>query len=129
MNRDEMLVRESLPGDDTAFGVLVDRRKAAVYGIARRKLGNHTDSEDATQEVFLKAYQNLGAFRRPYIFSGWLYTITVKCCRDWMRRMSRSTKHEAPIDRVRPQALEEKAAQPYQKWVGLFGNQESVYCP
>ncbi len=114
VNRDEMLVRESLAGDDTAFGVLVDRHKAAVYGIARRKLGNHTDAEDVTQEVFLKAYQNLGAFRRPYNFSGWLYTITVNCCRDRMRRMSRSAKHEVPIDRVRPQALEEKAAESYQ---------------
>ena len=47
-----------LAGDDTAFGVLVDHYKAAVYGIARRKLGNHTDAEDVTQEVFLKAYQN-----------------------------------------------------------------------
>lgn len=58
VNRDEKLVRESLAGDDTAFGVLVDRHKAAVYGIARHKLGNHTDAEDVTQEVFLKAYQN-----------------------------------------------------------------------
>lgn len=114
VNRDEMLVRESLAGDDTAFGVLVDRHKAAVYGIVRHKLGNHADAEDVAQEVFLKAYQNLGAFRRPYNFSGWLYTITVNCCRDRMRRMSRSAKHEVPIDRVRPQALEEKAAESYQ---------------
>lgn len=128
VNRDEKLVRESLAGDDTAFGVLVDRHKATAYGIARHKLGNHTDAEDVTQEAFFKAYQNLGAFRRPYNFSGWLYTITVNCCRDWMRRMSRSTKHEVPIDRVEPQARDVKAEESYQKWDGLFGNQESVSC-
>ena len=129
VNRDEMLVRESLAGDDTAFDVLVDHYKVAVYGSARRKLGNHADVEGVTQEALLKAYQNLGAFRRPYIFSGWLYTITVNCCRDWMRRMSRSRKHEVPIDRVGLQTRDVKAEESYQKWDGLFGNQESISCP
>lgn len=43
--------------------------------------------------------------------------------------MSRSTKHEVPIDRVGLQALDAKAEESYQKWDGLFSNQESVSCP
>ena len=98
MNRDEVLVRKCLAGDDTAFGFLIDQHKAVVYGLVRHKLGNHADAEDVTQEVFLKAYQNLGHFRQPYNFAGWLYTITVNCCRDWDRRALRSTKREVPIE-------------------------------
>ena len=114
MNRDEALVRECLAGDDTAFGFLIDHHKAVVYGLVRHKLGNHADAEDVTQEVFLKAYQNLSAFRQPYNFAGWLYKITVNCCRDWVRRASRSTKHEVPIGEAKTEVLEEKALQSYQ---------------
>lgn len=49
MNRGEILVRESLAGDDTAFGFLFDRHQAAVFGLARQKLGNHADAEDFAQ--------------------------------------------------------------------------------
>ena len=114
MNRDEVLVRKCLAGDDTAFGFLIDQHKAVVYGLVRHKLGNHADAEDVTQEVFLKAYQNLGVFRQPYNFAGWLYTITVNCCRDWERRASRSTKREVPIEDAETGALEEQALQSYQ---------------
>ena len=114
MNRDEVLVRKCLAGDDTAFGFLIDQHKAVVYGLVRHKLGDHADAEDVTQEVFLKAYQNLGVFRQPYNFAGWLYTITVNCCRDWERRASRRTKREVPIEEAETGALEEQALQSYQ---------------
>lgn len=59
----------------TAYMVLHDRHKA----------------EDAFQEVFIKAYNNYGGFRRESSEKTWLITITMNVCRDmlrsaWLRR-------------------------------------------
>lgn len=40
-------------------------------------LENYEDAEDATQEIFMKAYQNIEKFRQESKFSTWLYRIAL----------------------------------------------------
>ena len=54
------LIRQCLTGDSTAFGFLVNKYKEPVYACAYTKVRNFADAQDLTQEVFIKAYQNLG---------------------------------------------------------------------
>src|SRR5260370_10418174 len=44
----------------------------SVYTLTYRMLGNQADAEDATQEVFLRAFQRLHQYRPNEPFGGWL---------------------------------------------------------
>jgi RNA polymerase sigma-70 factor, ECF subfamily len=71
------LVHASKNGDVAAFEQLVTRYDRKLLRIAQSVTHNREDSEDAVQEAFLKAYQNLAAFREDSQFSTWLIRITV----------------------------------------------------
>jgi len=71
------LVHASKNGDVAAFEQLVKRYDRKLLRIAQSVTHNREDSQDAVQEAFLKAYQNLAAFREDSQFSTWLIRITV----------------------------------------------------
>jgi RNA polymerase sigma-70 factor (ECF subfamily) len=89
---DEELVRlcqKQLPGDPRPFRALMDRYCDQVINTAYRFLGDPHDAEEVAQEVFLKVYRGLPAFRSESSFSTWLYRITVNTCKNELRRRSR----------------------------------------
>jgi len=71
------LVQASKNGDVAAFEQLVKRYDSKLFRIAQSVTHNREDSQDAVQEAFLKAFQNLGQFRGDSQFSTWLIRITV----------------------------------------------------
>jgi RNA polymerase sigma-70 factor (ECF subfamily) len=71
------LVHASKNGDVAAFEQLVKKYDAKLLRIAQSVTHNREDSQDAVQEAFLKAYQNLGEFREDSQFSTWLIRITL----------------------------------------------------
>ena len=71
------LVHASKSGDVAAFEKLVKRYDRKLLRIAQGVTHNREDSQDAVQEAFLKAYQNLSDFREDSQFSTWLIRITV----------------------------------------------------
>jgi len=71
------LVQASKNGDVAAFEQLVKRYDRKLFRIAQSVTHNREDSQDAVQEAFLKAFQNLGQFRGDSQFSTWLIRITV----------------------------------------------------
>ena len=73
-------------GDHAAFARLVEAYKQPVYNIAYRMLGNTAEAEDATQEVFLRAYLKLASYDRERKFSSWLLAIASNYCIDMLRR-------------------------------------------
>ena len=91
-------VRSIQRGDMDAFEALVTAHEKQVYNLAKSKLGNAQDAEDATQEVFLKAYSSIAGFRGDCRFSVWIYRITVNVCLDMLRKKGR--RPEVPL--VRP---------------------------
>jgi len=74
---DRVLVAECLNGRREAFDVLVERHRRHVYQLCYRFVGNHEDANDLAQEVFIRAYRNLGGFRGQAAVSTWLYRIAV----------------------------------------------------
>jgi RNA polymerase sigma-70 factor, ECF subfamily len=88
------LVHASKNGDVTAFEQLVKRYDHKLLRIAQSVTHNREDSQDAVQEAFLKAYQNLPAFREDSKFSTWLIRITVNQSLMKLRKQ-RTTKEES----------------------------------
>ncbi len=63
-----------------AFGELVYRFQDTAFGWAFAVLGDVHMAQDAVQEAFVAAYQNLGQLRQPAAFSGWFKRIVVTQC-------------------------------------------------
>lgn len=63
-------------GDLRAFECLYRRHGARIYSLACRMLGVD-DADDATQEVFVRAWRKLGTFRGDAGFGTWLYRIAL----------------------------------------------------
>ncbi len=97
MFEDAYLVQRTLEGDIRAFEALIDKYKNMVFTISFRMLGNHTDAEDASQEVFLRLYNSLSKYNSNHKFSNWLYQITMNICRDELRKR-KSTKTSLSLD-------------------------------
>jgi RNA polymerase sigma-70 factor, ECF subfamily len=76
-NNDLDLVHASKNGDVAAFEQLVKKYDGKLLRIAQSVTHNREDSQDAVQEAFLKAYQNLAEFREDSKFSTWLIRITL----------------------------------------------------
>jgi RNA polymerase sigma-70 factor, ECF subfamily len=72
---DADLIRQAVRGAVEAYNLLVSRWEKRVYNYLLRITGNREDSLDLTQDVFLKAYQNLRKLDDPGRFAPWLYRI------------------------------------------------------
>jgi RNA polymerase sigma-70 factor, ECF subfamily len=71
-----------------ALHEFVERYKQQVYFLALDLTGNHHDAEDLSQEVFMKAFTSIHAFRGDSKLSSWLHRITVNTFIDQKRKSS-----------------------------------------
>ncbi len=83
---DSNLIQASLEGDRNAFAVLVERYQPAIFRTVRRTLGNTTESEDAVQEIFIRAIVALPKYDLRYPFAPWILKIASNYCIDQIRR-------------------------------------------
>src|SRR5271154_2239243 len=95
-NSDMDLVHASKNGDVSAFEELVKRYDRKLLRIAQSVTHNREDSQDAVQEAFLKAFQNLDQFREDSQFSTWLFRITVN--QSLMKLRTQRRKREVSLD-------------------------------
>ena len=75
MKTDEEIAALVQKGDIQAFSILVQRYEAKMLRYARKFINGSGEEEDAVQEVFLKAYENIQSFDITRKFSTWLYRI------------------------------------------------------
>ena len=79
-------VLQAQQGNDEAFTKLVEEHQTHVYNLCYRMLGEPEAAEDAAQETFLRAYQNLHRYDRTRSFATWLLSIGAHYCIDRLRR-------------------------------------------
>jgi RNA polymerase sigma-70 factor (ECF subfamily) len=79
-------VIQAQQGSDEAFTKLVEEHQTHVYNLCYRMLGEPEAAEDAAQESFLRAYQNLQRYDRNRPFATWLLSIAAHYCIDRLRR-------------------------------------------
>jgi len=72
---DERIVEDIRAGNRRAFGMLMDRYEKRLYNAAYRVVNDPEDAADATQNAFVKAYQNLDRFDTSRRFFSWIYRI------------------------------------------------------
>jgi len=89
MSMETRLVALSKGGDNNAFSQLVALYGKRIYYAAYSFLHNVDDAADIVQEVFLRAYRNIGSFDTKRPFYPWLYRIAKNLCINMVRRSSR----------------------------------------
>ncbi len=82
-------VAETLRGNREAFREVVLRYGPLIQRLALSYLGNREEAEEASQEIFFRAYRSLRTFRMERPFLPWLYTIALNHLRS---RRSRSAQ-------------------------------------
>ena len=86
MNDELAWVLQAQQGNDEAFTKLVEEHQTHVYNLCYRMIGEPEAAEDAAQETFLRAYQNLHRYDRNRSFATWLLSIGAHYCIDRLRR-------------------------------------------
>jgi len=61
--------------EDEEFEMFIRSYQNMVFSVSARIVGNLTDAEDITQEVFIKAYQRFKELRNSGTIGGWLKTV------------------------------------------------------
>jgi RNA polymerase sigma-70 factor (ECF subfamily) len=87
------------------FGELYTEHSRAIYYLALRFLSDPEKAEDATHDVFLKAFRKMNQFRGEASWRTWLYRIAINHCRNLLQ-----TWHERHILSNADEAVWENAA-------------------
>jgi RNA polymerase sigma-70 factor (ECF subfamily) len=61
--------------EDEEFEMFIRSYQNMVFSVSARIVGNLTDAEDITQEVFIKAYDRFKELRNSATVGGWLKTV------------------------------------------------------
>jgi RNA polymerase sigma-70 factor (ECF subfamily) len=90
------LAKSSAAGDTSAFEELYHRHFRRVYALCLRMMGNPTEAEDMTQDVFVQLFNKIGMFRGESAFTTWLHRMTVN--QVLMHFRKKSTRSELLTD-------------------------------
>jgi RNA polymerase sigma-70 factor (ECF subfamily) len=90
------LAKKAAGGDGKAFEELYRRHYRRVYALTLRMMGNPTEAEDMTQDVFLQLFNKVGMFRGESAFTTWLHRMTVN--QVLMHFRKKSTRSELLTD-------------------------------
>ena len=90
MQDEQSLVRRAQEQDKEAFAELYEAYFDKIYRYIVMKIGDRTEAEDMTQQVFLKAMKSLPDYKRTNApFSAWLYRIAHNQTVDHFRKSGR----------------------------------------
>lgn len=146
---DATLIRRIQAGDRHAFRWLIKSHERLVYGVVWKIVRNQADTEDISQEVFLKVHEKLGTFNQEAKLSTWIAKIAYNQALSHLRKRdilqhSVDVEDEAfreqirgegtPIDHLETKELKtvvhqaiEQLPQPYRTLIDLFHIQEMSY--
>jgi RNA polymerase sigma-70 factor (ECF subfamily) len=71
---------------------LYNNHSDLVYTLAYKYLQNNEDSEEVTQDVFMKVYENLDSFKKESDIKTWIYRITVNTSLDRIKAKNRDKR-------------------------------------
>ncbi|NND91458.1 MAG: RNA polymerase sigma factor RpoE [Granulosicoccus sp.] len=86
---DLALVKRVQRGDKSAYDLLVLKYQHKIGHLVSRYVHDIHESQDVTQEAFIKAYRGLKNFRGDSAFYTWLYRIAINTAKNHLVTMSR----------------------------------------
>ncbi|MDY7394824.1 RNA polymerase sigma factor [Aureibaculum sp. 2210JD6-5] len=87
---EETIINRILTGEKPLYQLLLKRNNLKLYRIIRSYLKKHEDVQDAMQNTYLKAYENLHKFKKNSSFSTWLIRIGIN---EALTKLKAKNKH------------------------------------
>lgn len=97
---DRQLIARLQAGDEAAVQELAERYSPRIYQLAFRHMKNREDAEEVTQDVLMKVYRKIGAFRGDSALSSWIYRITFNTSMSRLRNTRLARAADAELDRA-----------------------------
>ena len=82
-------------GDDTSFGLLLERHRGPVVHFLYRMVQNQAVSEELAQEVFLRVYRSRETYEPTAKFTTWLFRIATHVALNSIRDRKKEKGHES----------------------------------
>ena len=96
MSTDNLLIDGLKSGDSAAINTFIDKYGQYIYAVVYNVCGTKQDTEEATQDVFIKVIRSIDKFDFSCNIKTWMYTIAKRTAIDYRRRV----KHSSDIDTV-----------------------------
>jgi RNA polymerase sigma-70 factor, ECF subfamily len=97
VQNEESLVRRAQQHDQVALTQLYEENFDRIYRYIVLKIGDRTEAEDMTQQVFLNVLKSISSYKwQGMPFTSWLYRIAHNQIVDHLRKKSR--RNLAPLD-------------------------------
>src|SRR5205809_6017538 len=87
---EQELIGRMQAGDSTAVTDLASTYGPRIYQLAFRYLKNREDAEEVAQDVLLKVYRKIDAFRGDAALSSWIYRITFNAAMSRLREFKQN---------------------------------------
>ncbi len=81
---DSVLIDKAKNGNEGAFKILVNKYYPRVYASLFSFTKSKEDSEDLTQQTFIKVWQQLDSFRGDSAFFTWVYRIAINLAKNFV---------------------------------------------
>lgn len=107
--RESQLTARARQGDKEAYGDLYELYLDEIYRYVYYRVNNEADAEDLTEQVFLKAWENLSNYRGDVPLKAWLYRIARNATVDHYR----TKKQDIPLEES--ESFVDKQEQPEEK--------------
>ena len=85
-DEDNKIIAQILNGDQEAYAILVDKYKGPIYNLVYRMTGEHQDTDDLAQEIFVRTFASLKKYDINRIFFPWLYSIALNVLRNYQKK-------------------------------------------
>ena len=88
--------------DETDFAAVVEPHRRELQLHCYRMLGSYEESEDLTQETFLRAWRKRDQYAERASVRAWLYRIATNACLDALGKRPRQPTPEGDIEWLQP---------------------------
>ena len=96
--KDSWLVEGLRDGVEAAYEALIAEYQQPVYNLVSRLLNDPADASDVVQEVFIKVFRKIGAFRGDSSLKTWVYRIAVNEAHNHHRWFGRHRRREIGLE-------------------------------
>ena len=108
---DEQLIQWVADGDTSCLATLFERHHQAVYQFCLQLTRQPAQSEDLTQEVFIRVLKKAGSFRGDGLFKAWMFNIARNITLDHLRQARRRSSEPLNDSIIESQLSDERSAE------------------
>jgi RNA polymerase sigma-70 factor, ECF subfamily len=124
------LVKDTLKGNISSFGILVDQYQKPVFNLILKMVYDEEQAKDLTQDVFLKVFEKLHRFDFRHKFFSWLYRIAINETLNFLKSRKQSDRldgtFQIPLEALSGEAREVQRKKLHQSLRELRADQRSI---